>query len=132
MAYRDQQFIALQRMQKVKQSAPDTPQKIGQDMVGFFREVEKRQNKLGKIAQAWAELVEEKLCEHCCLESLFKGTLTVIVDSSAHLYQLKQLLLDGVEKQLIARCKSSRLRKVALKPGRWYNGDVPGDRKIRF
>ena len=77
-------------------------------------------------------MVEEKLCEHCCLESLHKGTLTVIVDSSAHLYQLKQMLLDGVEKQLVARCKSSKLRKVALRPGRWYNGEAPGDRKIQF
>ena len=132
MAYRDQQFISLQRIQKVKQSAPNPVQKIGLDMVDFFRDVEKRQTRLGKIAQVWAELVEEKLCEHCCLESLFKGTLTVLVDSSAHLYQLKQLLLCGVEKQLIARCKSSRLRKVALKPGRWYDGEKANDRKLNF
>lgn len=132
MAYRNPEFIALQRIQKVKQSAPPPTAKIGQDMVSFFRDVEKRQHKLGQIAQVWAELVEEKLCEHCCLESLFKGTLTVLVDSSAHLYQLKQLLLDGVEKQLIARCKSSRLRKVALKPGRWYNEPIPGDLKLNF
>jgi hypothetical protein len=127
------EFIALQRLQKVKQSAPPPPMKLGEEMVSFFRQsVEKRQTRLGKIALAWQELVEEGLCDHCALESLHRGTLTVVVDSSAHLYQLKQLLLSGVEKQLVLRCKSTGLRKIVLKPGRWYEGDGPIDRRVKF
>jgi hypothetical protein len=127
-------FLQLQRLQGFKQSGPPPAEKLGGDLVQFFKQsVEKRQTKLGKIAQAWQLAVEEGLCEHCSLESLHRGTLTVIVDSSAHLYQLKQVLLSGVEKQLVATCKSAGLRKVVLKPGRWYaNGDDPVSRAPTF
>jgi hypothetical protein len=77
-------------------------------------------------------MIEDGLCDHCALESLHRGTLTVVVDSSAHLYQLKQVLLSGVEKKLIAQCKGAGLRKIALRPGRWYEGDSPADRKPKF
>ena len=127
------QFVALQRLQRVKQSAPPRAAKLGEELVGFFKQsVEKRQTKLGKIAQAWQELVEEGLCDHCALDSLHRGTLTVVVDSSAHLYQLKQLLLSGVEKQLVLRCKSAGLRKIVLRPGRWYDGDAATGRRVIF
>ena len=128
----NQPFIELQRLQKVKQSGPRPMDKLGGELVGFFKQVEKRQGKMGKIAEAWQAMIEEGLCEHCSLESLHRGTLTVIVDSSAHLYQLKQVLLSGVEKKLGAQCKSAGLRKIALKIGRWYEGDTPIDRKPCF
>jgi hypothetical protein len=57
--------------------------------------------------------------------------LTVIVDSSSHLYELKQLLLAGLQQQLLLACKSSGLRKIALRPGRWYESSEQ-DRKLRF
>ena len=118
------EFVKLQRLQKVKQSTPAGAGKLGGELVQFFKQsVQKRQTKLGKIAEAWQQAIEEGLCEHCSLESLHRGTLTVIVDSSAHLYQLKQVLLSGVEKRLVADCKSTGLRKVVLRPGRWYAGE---------
>jgi hypothetical protein len=126
-------FVQLQRLQKVKQSGPPAVEKLGGEMVNFFKHsVEKRHARLGKIADAWQAHVEEGLCEHCALESLYRGTLTVVVDSSAHLYQLKQLLLSGVEKKLVLACKSAGLRKVALKPGRWYHGERAADRRVTF
>lgn len=127
------EFMKLQRLQKVKQSGPAAVEKLGGEMVSFFKQcVEKRQTKLVKIAGAWGTLVPEMLSEHCSLEALSRGTLTVIVDSSAHLYELKQLLLAGLEKQLLLACKSAGLKKVVLKPGRWYEGDGARDQRIRF
>ena len=127
------EFIALQRLQRVKQSTPAGAAKLGEELVGFFKQsIEKRQTKLCRIAQAWQELVEEGLCDHCALDSLHRGTLTVVVDSSAHLYQLKQVLLSGVEKQLVQICKSAGLRKIVLKPGRWYDGDGSTARRVKF
>ncbi len=124
-------FLKLQRMQHVKQSAPPPAHLLGGEMVTFFKEcVEKRQTKLGKIAEIWRTLIPEMFSEHCSLESLSRGTLTVIIDSSAHLYELKQLLLSGLEKQLLLACKSTGLRKIVLKQGRWYEGD--NDRKPKF
>ena len=60
------------------------------------------------------------------------GTLTVVVDSASHLYELKQLLLAGLQQQLMIACGASGLRKVALRRGRWYDGDDPAERKVRF
>jgi len=111
----------LRRLVAAKGARPAAGGKLGADVVQFFKQsVDKRQRKFGKIAQCWAQLVPEKLAEHCALESLHRGQLTVIVDSSSHLYELKQMLLEGLQKQLILACPSGNLRKIILKPGRWY------------
>src|SRR5215217_6391803 len=77
----------LSRLNRVKQSRrPPTP-KLGEELISFFKQsVEKRQTKLGKIAGVWGQLVPEALTDHCSLEGFHRGTLTVIVDSSSHLY----------------------------------------------
>jgi hypothetical protein len=129
----NQPFVELQRLQNVKQFRPKPVDKLGGELVSFFKQVvEKRQGKLAKIAEAWQAMIEEGLCEHCALESLHRGTLTVVVDSSAHLYQLKQVLLSGVQKKLLTQCKSAGLRKINLKPGRWYEGEGARERKVTF
>ena len=101
-------------------------------MVQFFEQsVAKRQTKLGKIAECWAAFVPQSLIEHSCLESLNRGTLTVLVDTASHLYELKQLMLAGMQQQLLQACKTTGLRKINLKPGRWYDGSND-QRKPRF
>lgn len=127
----------LARLQRVKQSKPAVTAALGPEMISFFKQsVAMRHTKLSKIAECWAALVPETLNDHCALESLNRGSLAVIVDSSSHLYELKQLLLAGLEQQLLLACKSAGLRKITLKPGRWYDeggaGDGASDRKLRF
>jgi hypothetical protein len=101
-------------------------------MVEFFKQsVEKPHSKVGKIADCWCRLIPEMLSEHCALEGFNRGTLTVIVDSSSHLYELKQLLLAGLQQQLLLACKSAGLRKVSLRAGQWYRRSE-GGRKISF
>jgi len=127
------QDAELARLHRVKQSKPPVHALLGPEMVSFFKQsVAKRHTKLSKIAECWAALVPETLNDHCALESFTRGSLTVIVDSSSHLYELKQLLLAGLEQQLLLVCKSTGLRKITLKPGRWYEGGTDGDRKLRF
>jgi hypothetical protein len=123
----------FRRLARVKaRPAPATPL-LGPEMISFFKQsVERRQTKLTKIAECWGRLVPETLNDHCALESLSRGTLTVLVDSSSHLYELKQLLLAGLQQQLMLACKSAGLRKISLKPGRWYDSGEDGDRKVRF
>src|SRR5215217_3491470 len=123
----------LSRLHRVKQSKPHPTAPLGPEMVSFFKQsVAKRHTKLSKIAECWGALVPETLNDHCALESFSRGSLTVIVDSSSHLYELKQLLLAGLQQQLLLACKSAGLRKVNLKHGRWYDADDVGDRKPRF
>jgi hypothetical protein len=121
----------LRRLQHFKQLAQHTTAALGEAMVEFFEQsVAKRQTKLGKIAECWAAIVPQTLIAHSSLESLTRGTLTVLVDTASHLYELKQLLLAGLQQQLLLACKSTGLRKINLKPGRWYDGEE--QRKPRF
>jgi hypothetical protein len=127
---------ALERLGHFKQSKRDPAAPLGPEMISFFKNaVQKRQTKLAKIAECWSVLVPQTLDAHCSLEGLSRGTLTVLVDSSSHLYELKQLLLAGIEDQLFLACKSAGLRKINLKPGRWYESpedDAQCERKPRF
>jgi Dna[CI] antecedent, DciA len=124
--------LDLNRLHRVKQRPAPPTDALGPELLDFFKtSIQKRQSKLSVIADCWTRLIPEQLQEHCALEGFHAGTLKVIVDSSPHLYDLKQLLLAGLQQQLILACKSSGLRKVTLKLGRWYDGSGP-DRKIRF
>ena len=119
-------------MHRYKSRTEPVAIELGSAMVDFFKQsVSKRQTRLEKIAELWSALVPELQNEHCALESFSRGTLTVMVDSQSHLFELKQLLLSGLEAQLCLACKSAGLRKITLRPGRWYDGD-PGDRRMRF
>jgi hypothetical protein len=123
----------LSRLARVKSAPPAVPDPLGPELISFFKtSVQKRQTKLEKIADAWSQLVPELLNDHCALEGLTRGTLTVLVDTASHLYELRQLLLAGLEKQLLTACARAGLKKVALKPGRWYAGDTAEDRRVRF
>jgi hypothetical protein len=127
------EFLLLQRLQRYKQTARRAPDKLGDEMVSFFKQcVGKRQTKLGKIAEVWGVLVPETLSARCSLESLHRGTLTVLVDSSSHLYELKQLLLAGLQQQLLLACKSAGLRKIVLRHGQWYRENGDGGQAPRF
>jgi hypothetical protein len=123
----------LRRLHRVKQTEHAGAAPLGAEMVRFFKHsVERRQTKLARIAEVWEQLVPQLILDHCALEGLSRGALSVLVDSSAHLYDLKQLLLAGLEQQLLLACKSTGLRKITLRAGRWYNGEATGDRKLRF
>ena len=122
-------------MVRVKHAVPPPFDAIGPELISFFKHsVQQRQAKLAKIAESWGRLVPDLLNEHCSLDGFSpkSGTLTVVVDSASHLYELKQLLLAGLQQQLLLACGSTGLRKVALRPGRWYDGDDPAERKVRF
>ena len=123
----------MRRLAHVKRAPAPATQAIGPELVSFFKNsVEKRHTKLGKIGDCWSRLVPELLSEHCALESFSRGTLTVIVDSSPHLYELKQLLLAGLQQQLIVACGSTGLKKISLRSGRWYDSGDDGQQKVRF
>ena len=125
----------LHRLQRVKHAPAAPIPLLGPDLLSFFKhDVQKRQQKFAPIADCWATLIPETLLEHTALESFSRGQLNVLVDSSSHLYELKQLLLAGLQQQILAACKSAGLRKIALKAGRWYDGNSqnPADRKLRF
>mgnify|MGYP000170984089 CR=1 FL=1 len=116
----------LQRLDRFKRQAAPPCGRLGEEMISFFRRsVQKRQTRFARLAEAIGGLVPEVLLQHCCLEGFSRGTLTILVDSSAHLYELKQLLLAGLQQQILLACAGTGLRKIVLKPGRWYAGEDP-------
>src|SRR5437660_4839869 len=124
--------MELRRLVAAKGCAYPSGGKLGAEVVQFFKQsVDKRQRKFGKIAKCWEVLVPQSLAEHCALESLHRGQLTVMVDSSSHLYELKQMMLEGLDRQMMLACQSAGLRKIILKPGRWYEGNETSAR-VRF
>ena len=124
----------FRRIARVKQAVPAAMAALGPEMVAFFKgSVERRQTKFGKIADVWSKLVPELLLDHCALDSFSRGTLTVLVDSASHLYELKQLLLAGLQQQILLSCANTGLQKISLKRGRWYDdGNGEGEQKLRF
>ena len=112
----------LRRLDAAKRREDLVGSAMGDEIAKLFHgQVEKRQSKTGQAAEAWANIVPEALQAHSCVESLVRGRLTVVVDSAPHLFQLRQLLLAGLEKQLLSACRAAGVRRIALKRGRWYD-----------
>jgi hypothetical protein len=127
------QDAELKRIARVKRHDPPVGKPLGPELVGFFKNsVQKRHTKLGQIGECWSRLVPELLNDHCALESFSRGTLVVTVDNPAHLYELKQLLLAGLQSQLLVACASAGLKKINLRVGRWYDGDDAQSGRVRF
>lgn len=84
----------------------------------FKREVERPYKQLGAIVELWEQFVPADVLPHTRLESLARGVLRVIVDSSSQLYELDRLLRGGIERQLIMAHKGPAFRKVQLRVGR--------------
>lgn len=128
---RIEQDAMFERMSKMKTCQRKPPQTLGESLVSFYKSTVQRTRKFAGIGEVWETLVPPDLNDHCCLESYRAGTLTVLVDSSPHLYRVKQLLLAGLQKQMLDECRVQGLRKISLRPGRWYD-ERGQDRRIMF
>lgn len=130
---RDMHENALKRMTRYKQTVHAKFETLGADLLGFFKhDIQKKQTRFGKVAEIWQQLIPSTLIEHTCIESFTTGTLKVLVDSSSHLYELKTVLLAGLEKQILIAGKSHGLRKINMRLGRWYDGDDAQTRRVTF
>jgi hypothetical protein len=117
----------LRRLQTAKTPSPRSGRGVagalGPELLGYYKDViQKRQTRMTAIAEKWIVLVPEALCDHCVLQSFTRGSLTVLVDTSSHLYELSQLLLGGLESQLLLACRSAGLRKITLRAGQAEGG----------
>jgi hypothetical protein len=120
------------RMAKAKARTVRPAENLAASLVSFYKANVERTRKFAGIGQAWETLVPPDMLEHCCLQSYRGGTLTILVDSSPHLYRLKQLLLAGLDRQMLEVCRAEGLRKITIRPGRWYEGDDQRERRPTF
>ena len=93
----------------------------------------KRFRQLHQLAAAWDEVIPREIAEHTALEgfSQHHGTLTVVVDSAAHRFQLRTLLDGGLMREIQARC-SGALNKIRLVPGQFCSVDLSGRPRYEF
>ncbi|GIW77047.1 MAG: hypothetical protein KatS3mg104_2110 [Phycisphaerae bacterium] len=111
--------LPLRRLTQWKKTVHRSLDRLGDEVVEVFKtHIQKRQTRLGKIAEAWLELVPDPLQEFTHLGGFARGTLTVIVEGSANLYLLKQAMLAGLEDQLLLACRGQGLRKINLRLGK--------------
>ena len=130
MAVRSSPRAELERLAGFKQIKRAAPTRLGPQMTQFFKQsVQRQQGKLARIAECWAQLVPESLSKNCCLESLHRGVLTVLVDNASQLYELKQLLLAGLDKQLLLVCQSAGLKMRSRRRGPGSAGAGAGMRR---
>jgi hypothetical protein len=115
---RDPDAEALRRISSFKKRTRPVATLLGAEALHVFQQqVVRQQGKFGKLSDAWREHVPEPMLPHCTLSSFVRGTLTVLVDSSSHLFELKQMMLAGLEKQLLFTARGAGLRKITLKLG---------------
>jgi predicted nucleic acid-binding Zn ribbon protein len=78
----------------------------------------KRVRQLGRLTEVWEEVIPPGILEHTALEGMRGGVLTVLVDSSPHRFQLRQLLDGGLLAEIRTRFRGP-LNKVRLVPGQF-------------
>ncbi len=112
--------------------APETARPVGEAVTLLMKHtLAKRVKQLGQIAAVWDEVIPADLAAHTALESFARGTLTVMVDSAPHRFQLDALLKSGVRQHLADRC-SGPLNRIKLVPGQFYSVDLEGGRRYAF
>ncbi len=108
----------LKRLWRVKQQKTRaTPQAAELAAVWLKKTIAPMVKKMGGVAVAWEREVPAKLVAQTALEGYSSGVLTVRVEGSSYLYELKQWLLGGGEQRLKSACAKEGLRKVTLKAG---------------
>jgi len=91
----------------------------------------RRARALGKLGQAWDAIIPADLREHAALEGYARGTLTVLVDSAAHRFELEMLLKGGQQKAL-AEHFGGPLNRIKLVLGQFSCVDLAGSVRYEF
>lgn len=115
-------LLLLKRLTRHRQARHPTPRLVGEEALRFYKYyADRRKPSLVAISRICQQLIPELFHPHLCIESFQRGTLTLLIDSASHLYELRQLFLAGIERQILIAGGSHGLRRVFLKRGRWYD-----------
>ena len=83
----------------------------------FRKDIQKPYRQLGAMIEVWTRLLPPELASRTRLESLARGVLRVVVDSSSSFYELDRLLRQGLEQQIIREHKGPAVHKIHLRVG---------------
>lgn len=90
----------------------------------FKKDIQKPYKQLHAMAEVWGRLIPPALVRKTRLESLARGVLRVVVDSSSTLYDLDRLLRQGLEKEIITQHTGPAVRKIQLRVGPVETGEA--------
>jgi hypothetical protein len=108
----ERELADLQRLSEVKRINRRSGEPLGPEMVTFFKQAERRQNKFGKIGGMLVAADPRRLQRPLRPRELsIAARLPSWSTAPRHLYELKQLLLAGLQQQLLLACKSAGLRE---------------------
>lgn len=125
----DETLPLLKRLARHRSIRHPEPTLLGSEVLRFYRVyAQKRQPALVALAALCQQLIPELFHPHFAIESFHRGTLTLLLDSAPHLYELRQLLLAGLERQLLVAGAPHGLRRIQLKRGRWYDPETGAPR----
>lgn len=108
----------LVRLNRFKRTEHADAGRLGVDVIGCFKQLEKRHKKFGRVGEAWLQLVPPALQNASELSTFSRGALGVVVEGSANLFLLKQAMLNGLQDQLLHACRGEGLKKITLKAGK--------------
>ena len=79
-------------------------------------QISPRQARLGPIFELWSQLLPTELARHCKLSDVSGGQLKVLVDSPAHLYELKLCSSELLE-ELQRQCPRAKIKGIKFVVG---------------
>ena len=103
-------FISDDQMRTVWQQRQDRRRigSLGETVSRLMKKtLSKRVRQLGQIAEVWDDLIPPNLRDHTALDTFVRGTLTVMVDSASHRYQLQNQIRSGLKNSIQARCSAT-------------------------
>jgi len=83
----------------------------------FKKDIEKPYKQFINLLPAWESLIPAELQERTRLDRLSRGTLHVVVEGSANLYELDRLLRGGLANEIIRQQRGSGVRRIKLELG---------------
>lgn len=94
--------------------------RLGELLPGFVRALGPVHDRFDSVAEAWDDLLPDKLRSHCRLGSFSNGCLRILADGSSYIYEL-QLCKAVLLRELQRLCPGARLRGIDVAMARSPN-----------
>jgi hypothetical protein len=109
--------VQQQRLERLRgyRNRPERDLSLGFLSERFKREVAGPFKQLEGLIEPWRQTAPAEMIEHCRLESLRRGTLTIAVPDHSRMYELDVLMRNGLQKKLIEAMGAGQVRRIKLR-----------------
>ena len=108
----------LRRISQARQGRRSQARPVGDFLARYVNQkVVQQQGRLARLQEAWIQLLPVELSEHCRPRSLRAGRLYVEADDASTIFELDQMLKEGLLEQLRESCPRIAISQVKLVRG---------------